>query len=118
MFLFLLFLTEWNSLITFYRTPLHYAAEKGSLDLVQFILKQKGVYINETTNSISILFFRNGVSISYIYLSALHYSAERNKVEVVEYLLSDANINAGAQDIKGFCAKGIQFINGKYIYSP
>ena len=66
MFLFLIFLTEWNSLITFYRTPLHYAAEKGSLDLVQFILKQKGVYINETTNSISILFFRNGVS-SLIY---------------------------------------------------
>lgn len=44
-------------LIFMNRTPLHYAAEKGDLDLVKFILQQKGVDLNETTNTILTFFY-------------------------------------------------------------
>jgi ankyrin repeat protein len=75
-----------NAIDIFGNTPLHFAAKSGNLDLVKYLIEEKGADFNAPDNDGKI---------------ALHFAARWAKLDVVKYLIEEKGADFNAPDNDG-----------------
>ncbi|XP_076299445.1 uncharacterized protein LOC143218247 [Lasioglossum baleicum] len=68
------------------QTPLHYAAKSDKLEVVKYLIEEKGANINVKDNDGQ---------------TPLHYAADHGKLEVVKYLIEEKGANINVKDNDG-----------------
>ena len=85
------------------KSPLHYAAAKGNLDMVKFLAVNGRCDVNAATNS---------------GLTPIHYAAESRHIDVVNYLLTVDGIDPAKRDVSGLLPRGLVKRGSQWEYIP
>lgn len=79
-------------------TPLHSAARRGYIEIVQLLLAQKGIKINCTALIIHYLSFLWNIA-RVFYFTPLIWAVQTGQKEIVQLLLAQEGINITIKDI-------------------